>query len=141
MADKKVKNVIKLVIPAGGAKPTPPVGSTLGPQGINLMQFCKDFNDQTAKMTGSIPCVVTIYEDRSFTFELKTPAVSELVKQAINIQVGSAEPNRKKVGSITMAQIRQIAERKQQDTNGFTVDAVMQMVMGTCKSMGVKVSD
>lgn len=138
---KKVKAVIKLVIQAGKANPAPPVGSTLGPQGINLMQFCKDFNDKTNGMTGGVPAVVTVFEDRSFTFELKTPAVSELVKQAINIKTGSGDPLRSKVGVITKAQVRAVAEKKMVDLNCYSVDNAMRMVEGTCRSMGVRVTE
>jgi len=135
---KKVKAQVKLVIKAGAANPAPPVGSTLGPQGINLMQFCKDFNEKTNTMTGGVPCVVTIYEDRSFDFILKTPAVSELVKQALNITSGSADPMRKKVATITKAQIMAIAEKKMVDLNCYSIENAMLQVEGTCRSMGVK---
>jgi large subunit ribosomal protein L11 len=138
---KKVKALIKLVIQAGKANPAPPVGSTLGPQGINLMQFCKEFNDKTNGMTGGVPAVVSIYEDRSFSFELKTPAVSELVKQAIGITSGSGDPLRNKVGVITKDQVKAIAEKKMTDLNCYTVENAMKMVEGTCRSMGVRVSE
>jgi large subunit ribosomal protein L11 len=139
MSAKKVKIVIKLVIKAGAANPAPPIGSALGPQGINLMQFCKDFNAQTATMTGSIPCVVTVFEDRSFDFVLKTPAVSELIKQTLNIQSGSKDPTRIKVGTLTQDQLKTIATRKMEDLNAFSVEAAMNMVSGTARSMGVKI--
>ena len=139
MADKKVTAEVKLVIGAGQAKPVPPVGSTLGPYGLNLMQFCKEFNDSTNGMTGSVPCVVTIYEDRSFSFILKTPAVSELVKQAINIPKGSADALRVKAGEITKAQVLEIATKKMPDLNCYTPEQASKMVEGTCRSMGVKV--
>jgi large subunit ribosomal protein L11 len=141
MADKKINAEIKLVIGAGQAKPVPPVGSTLGPYGINLMQFCKEYNDTTNGMTGSIPCVVTIYEDRSFSFILKTPAVSELVKQSIKIQKGSGDALRQKVGTITKAQLAEIAERKMPDLNCYSIEQAVKMVEGTCRSMGVRVVD
>lgn len=137
---KKIKTIIKLVIGAGKANPAPPIGSALGPQGVNLMQFCKDFNAQTATMTGSIPCVVTVYEDRTFEFELKTPAVSELIKQALNIQSGSKDPTRIKVGTLTQDQLRAIAEKKMVDLNCYKVEQAMRMVQGTARSMGVKVA-
>jgi large subunit ribosomal protein L11 len=137
---KKIKAQIKLVIQAGKANPTPPVGSTLGPTGINLMQFCKEFNEKTATMNGGVPCVVTVYEDRTYEFVLKTPAVSELVKQAIGITSGSADPLKKKVGSITKAQITAIAEKKMVDLNCYKVDQAEKMVEGTCRSMGVKIA-
>ena len=139
MADKKVKAQVKLVIQAGKANPAPPVGSTLGPYGLNLMQFCKDFNEKTATMTGGVPAVVTIYEDRSFDFFLKTAAVSELVKQSIKIPKGAADPLRGKVGKITKDQIREIAEKKMVDLNCYTVEQAMKMVEGTCRSMGVTI--
>ena len=138
MAAKKIKAVIKLVIGAGNARPVPPVGSTLGPQGINLMQFCKDFNNQTASMTGSVPVVVTIYDDRSFEYVLKTPAVSELIKQALKISLGSKDAGKVKVGTLTMDQVREIATRKMEDLNCYSVERAIPMVLGTAKSMGVK---
>lgn len=140
MPAKKIKDIVKLVIKAGDAKPVPPVGSTLGPKGINLMQFCKDFNAKTATMSGSVPCVVTIYDDRSFEFELKTPAVSELIKQALNIQSGSKDTGKTKVGTLTDEQLHTIAEKKLVDLNCYTVEQAMQMVKGTARSMGVKTS-
>jgi large subunit ribosomal protein L11 len=138
---KKIKAVVKLVIQAGKANPSPPVGSTLGPQGINLMQFCKDFNAQTATTTGVVPVVVTIYEDRTFEFVLKTPPVSELIKQAIGIQSGSKDALRVKVGSITKAQILVIANKKMVDLNCYDEEKAAKMVIGTSRSMGVKVVD
>jgi large subunit ribosomal protein L11 len=140
MADKKVKQEMKLVIKAGGASPVPPVGSTLGPTGINLMQFCKDFNDKTSTMSGNIPVIVTIFEDRSFDFVIKTPAVADLVKQIINLQKGSGQPNRNKVGSITQQQLMEIAEKKMVDLNCYDTESAANMVRGTCKSMGVTIA-
>jgi len=137
---KKIKAQTKLVIKAGAANPAPPVGSTLGPLGINLMQFCKDFNEKTATMTGGIPCVVTVFDDRSFEFILKTPAVSELVKQSIGVTSGSADPLKKKIGTITRAQIKAIAEKKMVDLNCHSTEAAEKMVEGTCRSMGVKIA-
>lgn len=139
MADKKVKVQLKLVIQAGKANPAPPVGSALGPQGINLMQFCKDFNDQTKNLSGAVPVVVTVFEDRSFDFVIKTAAVSELIKQALNLQGGSGTPNKKKVGTLTQAQLREIAEKKMTDLNCYDVEQAMKMVEGTARSMGVTV--
>jgi large subunit ribosomal protein L11 len=139
MADKKIKASVKLVIQAGQAKAVPPVGSTLGPYGINLMQFCKDFNDKTATMTGGVPCVVTIFDDRTFEFILKTPAVSELVKQAIGVPSGSGDPLRKKIGKLSFEQCKKIAEMKMVDLNCYDVEKAMKMVEGTCRSMGVQV--
>lgn len=141
MANKKIKAVVKLVITAGKAQAGPPVGSTLGPLGINLMQFVKDFNNQTANMTGGVPALITVYDDRSFEFILKTPAVSELIKQAIDIKSGASDQVRKKVGKITKAQIRTIAERKMEDLNCYDVEQAMKMIMGTCRSMGVTVEE
>jgi large subunit ribosomal protein L11 len=141
MADKVIKAQVKLAIQAGKANPAPPVGSTLGPQGINLMQFCKEFNDKTSSMQGGIPVVVTIYSDRSFEFVIKTQAVADLVKQAINITVGAKDPLRQKVGKITRDQVRAIAEKKMVDLNAFSIEGAMKMVEGTCKSMGVTVID
>lgn len=140
MPAKKIKDIVKLVIKAGDAKPVPPVGSTLGPKGINLMQFCKDFNAKTSTMSGSVPCVVTIFDDRSFEFELKTPAVSELIKQALNIQSGSKDTGKTKVGTLTDEQLHTIAAKKLVDLNCYTVEQAMQMVKGTARSMGVKTS-
>jgi large subunit ribosomal protein L11 len=139
MADKKVKTVIKMVIQAGNAQPKPPVGSTLGPTGVNLMQFCKEFNDRTATMVGLVPVVVTIFEDRSFEFITKTAPVSELIKQAVGITSGSSDALRKKVASISKAKIREIAEKKMVDLNCYTVESAEKQVIGTCRSMGVSI--
>jgi large subunit ribosomal protein L11 len=141
MAEKIIKAQVKLAIGAGKANPAPPVGSTLGPQGINLMQFCKEFNEKTSSMTGAIPVVVTVYSDRSFEFVIKTQAVADLVKQAIGIKSGSKDPLRIKVGKITKAQVQAVAEKKMVDLNAFDLDGAMKMVEGTCKSMGVTVID
>ncbi|MEM1312130.1 MAG: 50S ribosomal protein L11 [Patescibacteria group bacterium] len=138
---KKVKSQIKLVIQAGKANPTPPVGSTLGPTGINLMQFCQEFNKLTGTMNGSIPCDVTVFEDRTYEFVLRTPAVSELVKQSIGITSGSSDQLKKKVGTITKPQITAIADKKMVDLNCYTVEQAEKMVIGTCRSMGVKVEN
>ena len=140
-AQKKIKAVVKLVVQAGKANPAPPIGSTLGPQGNNLMQFCKDFNAQTATMTGVVPVVVTIFEDRTFEFILKTPPVSELIKQAIGVQSGSKDTLRIKIGTITKVQIKAIATKKMVDLNCYDVDKASQMVIGTARSMGVRVID
>jgi len=138
MADKKIKQEIKMVIQAGKAVAGPPVGSTLGPTGINLMQFVKDFNDATSSMTGAVPVIITIYDDRSFTFVLKTAPVSELIKQALKLQSGSGDPLRKKVGKLSHAQVLEIAEKKMEDLNCYTVDQAARMVEGTARSMGVQ---
>lgn len=141
MAVKKIKAQVKMLIQAGKANPAPPVGSTLGPQGINLMMFCKDFNDKTSSMVGAVPVVVTIYDDRSFEFILKTPPVAELIKQAVNIQKGAAAPNKQKVGSLTKAQVTEIATKKLPDLNCFKVESAEKMVIGTAKNMGVLIVD
>lgn len=139
---KKVTGQVKLQIPAGKATPAPPVGTALGPQGVNIMEFCKAFNAKTsAKDQGGliIPVVITIYADRSFTFITKTPPVAILVKRAVNLAKGSAEPNKNKVGKITAQQIEEIAKIKMPDLNCFTVDAAIEQVKGACRSMGVEV--
>ena len=142
MAEKKVKAIVKLQLPAAKATPGAPVGSTLGPHGINLPGFTKEFNDKTADKAGLIiPVVVTIYEDRSFTFVLKTPPAAVLIKKAIALEKGSAVPNKTKVGKITKAQIREIAETKMQDLNAATVESAMTMIAGAERSMGVEVVD
>lgn len=142
MAEKKVKAIVKLQLPAAKATPGPPVGSTLGPHGINLPGFTKEFNDKTADKAGLIiPVVVTIYEDRSFTFVLKTPPAAVLIKKAIGLDKGSAAPNKTKVGKITKAQIKEIAQTKMQDLNASSVESAMSMIAGAARSMGVEVVD
>lgn len=137
---KKVKAILKLNLPAGSANPAPPVGPALGQHGVNIMEFITQYNAKTAEMRGQvIPALVTIFEDRSFKFELKTPPVSALIKQAINLKSGSGEPNKKKVGTLTQEQVRTIAEKKMADMNANDVDAAMKMVAGTAKSMGVNI--
>jgi large subunit ribosomal protein L11 len=139
---KKVTGEVKLQIPAGKATPAPPVGTALGPQGVNIMEFCKAFNAKTSGKDQEgliIPVVITIYSDRSFTFITKTPPVAILVKRAVNIAKGSAEPNKTKVGKITLKQVEEIAKIKLPDLNSFTVEAAMEQVKGACKSMGVDV--
>ena len=139
---KKVKAVVKLQLEAGKATPGPPVGSSLGPHGINIAGFVKEFNDKTASQAGFIiPVVITIYEDRSFTFEMKTPPAAILIKKAIGLDKGSAKPNKQKVGQITKAQIRQIAETKMPDLNCTSIESAMSMVAGAARSMGVTVVD
>ena len=139
---KKVAAMVKLQLPAGKATPGPPVGSTLGPHGINLPGFTKEFNDRTASQAGFIiPVVVTIYEDRSFTFVLKTPPAAVLIKKAIGLDKGSAKPNKQKVGKITKEQIRKIAEQKMPDLNAENIDSAMSMIAGAARSMGVEVVD
>jgi large subunit ribosomal protein L11 len=139
MAEKKIKSQVKMLIQAGKANPAPPVGSTLGPLGINLMMFCKDFNDRTGSMMGAIPVVVSVYDDRSFTFILKTPPVAELIKQALKVEKGAATPNKTKIGTLTMSQITEIATKKMPDLNCFEIKSAESMVIGTAKNMGVLV--
>lgn len=142
MAAKKVAAVVKLQLPAGKATPGPPVGSSLGPHGINIAGFTKEFNDKTASQAGLIiPVVITIYADRSFTFVLKTPPAAVLIKKAIGLDKGSAAPNKTKVGKITREQIRQIAETKMPDLNCTSVESAMSMIEGAARSMGVTVVD
>lgn len=142
MAEKKVAAVVKLQLDAGKATPGPPVGSTLGPHGINLGAFTKEFNEKTASQAGlKIPVVVTIYADRSFSFVLKTPPAAILIMKALGLEKGSAVPNKTKVGKITREQIRQIAETKMPDLNCTSIESAMSMVAGAARSMGVTVVD
>ena len=137
---KKVLTQIKLQATGGQASPAPPVGPALGQHGINIMEFCKSFNAQTQGDAGTtIPVVITVYEDRSFTFVTKTPPAAVLIKQAINLEKGSGEPHRVKVGTITKAQIRDIAERKLDDLNANDLDQASKIIAGTARSMGVDV--
>ncbi len=137
---KKVLTTIKLQAVGGQASPAPPVGPALGQHGINIMEFCKAFNAQTQSDAGTtIPVVITVYEDRSFTFVTKTPPAAVLIKQAINLDKGSGEPHRLKVGSITQAQLRSIAERKFEDLNANDLDQASKIIAGTARSMGVDV--
>ena len=137
---KKVQAMVKLQIAAGKATPAPPVGTALGPQGINIMDFCKNFNAKTAKDEGLIiPVVVTIYADRSYTFITKTPPASILLKRAANIAKGSAEPNKNKVGTVTTKQVEEIARLKLQDLNCDSIESAMKTVAGTARSMGLDV--
>jgi large subunit ribosomal protein L11 len=140
---KKVTGQVKLQIPAGKATPAPPVGTALGPQGVNIMEFCKAFNAKTSAKDQEgliIPVVITIYSDRSFTFITKTPPVAVLVKRAVNLAKGSAEPNKNKVGKITQAQIEEIAKLKMPDLNCFSLEAAVAQVKGACRSMGVDIA-
>jgi len=140
---KKVTAQVKLQIPAGKATPAPPVGTALGPQGVNIMEFCKAYNAKTSAKEQEgliIPVVITIYSDRSFTFITKTPPVAVLVKRACNLAKGSAEPNKNKVGKITMKQVEEIAKIKMPDLNCFTLEAAVKCVKGTAVSMGVDVA-
>ncbi len=142
MAEKKITAVVKLQLEAGKATPGPPVGSSLGPHGINIAGFTKEFNEKTASQAGFvIPVVVTIYADRSFSFVLKTPPAAVLIKKAIGLDKGSSVPNKTKVGKITKEQIRQIAEQKMPDLNCTSVESAMSMIAGAARSMGVTVVD
>ena len=137
---KKVLTLIKLQIPGGQANPAPPVGPALGQHGVNIMEFCKAFNAQTAQENGRItPVEITVYEDRSFTFITKTPPAAVLIKEALRLEKGSGEPNREKVGRLTRAQVRQIAETKMPDLNARDVEQAMKVIAGTARSMGVEV--
>lgn len=139
---KKVTGFVKLQIPAGRANPAPPVGTALGPQGINIMAFCKEFNSRTQSQDGLIlPVEVTIYADKSFTFVLKTPPAAILIKKELGIEKGSGQPNRVKVGTLTKAQVRKIAETKLPDLNTESIESAMAMVAGAARSMGVEVQD
>jgi large subunit ribosomal protein L11 len=139
---KKVIGTVRLQIPAGQANPAPPVGPALGSQGVNIMAFCKDFNAKTADKAGLvIPVVITVYGDRSFTFIMKSPPASALLKRAAGLAKGSGVPNREKVGKVTRAQVREIAKLKQQDLNASSEEAAMRMVEGTARSMGVDVTE
>ena len=137
---KKVSSIVKIQIPAGKATPAPPIGSVLGPKGINIAGFVKEFNDKTASQAGMIiPCIITIYEDRSFTFVLKTPPAAVLIRKEAGIEKGSGKPNKDKVAKLTKSQIRKIAEMKMPDLNASSIEAAMSMVAGTARSMGVQV--
>lgn len=139
---KKIAAVIKLALNAGKANPAPPVGPALGQHGVNIMMFCKEYNARTADQTGLvIPVEISVYEDRSFTFILKTPPASVLIQKAAGIERGSAEPNRQKVGKITRSQLEEIAQTKMPDLNANDIDAAMRVVAGTARNMGVTVVD
>ncbi len=140
VSKKKVRAVLKLELQAGRATPAPPVGTALGPHGINIMEFTKTYNERTAAQAGDVvPALITIFEDRSFSFVLKTPPAVNLLKRAAGIEKGSAKPNREKVGRITRQQLRQIVETKRKDLNAFEPDAAMKMIEGTARSMGLEV--
>ena len=142
MAEKEVVNVIKLQIEAGKATPAPPVGPALGSSGVNIMQFVKEFNDRTANQPGmTIPVVISVYKDKTFSFITKVPPVSVLIKKAIGLKRGSGKPNKEKVAKITKDQVKAIAEQKMEDLNAASVEAAMSMVAGTARSMGVVVVD
>ncbi|WP_333655143.1 50S ribosomal protein L11 [Dissulfurispira sp.] len=142
MAKKEVVAQVKIVIPAGKANPAPPVGPALGPHGINIMEFCKQFNAQTQNMGDTLlPVVLSIYNDRSFTFILKTPPASELIKKAAGVVKGSGVPNKDKVGTITAAQVEEIAKTKLPDLNTTSLESAVNIIKGTARSMGVEVRD
>ena len=142
MAKKEITAQVKLVIPAGKANPAPPVGPALGPHGINIMEFCKQFNAQTQKMGETlIPAVLSIYNDRSFTFVLKTPPASELIKKAAGIVKGSGVPNKDKVGALTNAQVEEIAKTKLPDLNTTSLESATRIIKGTARSMGVDIKE
>ncbi|MEW6059507.1 MAG: 50S ribosomal protein L11 [Actinomycetota bacterium] len=141
MAKKKVLSVVKLQIHAGQATPAPPVGTALGQHGVNIMEFCRQYNERTQQLAGQvIPVELTIYEDRSFTFVTKQPPAAELIKQAAGLEKGSGEPNRTKVARLTQDQVRRIAEQKMADLNANDIDSAMQIIAGTARSMGVEVT-
>ena len=138
---RKVSQILKLQIPAGQATPAPPIGPALGQAGVNIMEFCKQYNAETQAQTGTIvPVEITVYEDRSFTFVTKTPPAAVLLKQRAGLDKGSAEPNRSKVGRVTREQVREIAEIKMPDLNANDVEAAMKIVEGTARSMGITVA-
>jgi large subunit ribosomal protein L11 len=139
---KQIKAVVKIQIPAGKATPAPPIGPALAQHGLNIAEFCKNFNDATKEKMGyTIPAEVTIFVDRSYTFILKTPLAAELLKKAAGIEKGSGEPNKKKVGKVTKAQVREIAEKKLEDLNTKDIEQAMKIIAGTAKNMGIEVKD
>ncbi len=139
---KKIKAIVKIQIQAGKANPAPPVGTALGPHGVNLMQFCKDYNARTSTMVGQIvPAEITVFQDGSFTFVLKTSPAADLLKKAAGVKSGSAIPNRDKSGSISRQQLREIAEIKMKDLNARDVDAAMNIIAGTARSMGITITE
>ncbi len=140
MSKKKVKTIIKLQLQAGKATPAPPVGTALGPHGLNIMEFCKAYNERTANMSGVIPAQITVFEDRTFSFITKTPPASELLKKAAGVEKGSGNPNRDKVGSLSKAQVREIAEVKQADLNAHDLEHATRIIEGTARSMGLNVN-
>jgi large subunit ribosomal protein L11 len=139
---KKIVAVVKLQCPAGAANPAPPVGTALGPQGVNIMEFCKQFNARTQSQAGMvIPVIVTIYQDRTFTFITKTPPAANLLLKEAGVEKGSGQPNRNKVGKVTRAQLKKIAELKMSDLNATEMESAMRMIAGTARSMGLEVAD
>lgn len=139
---KKIKAIVKIQIPAGKATPAPPIGPALAQHGLNIAEFCKKFNDATKEKAGyTIPAEVTIFVDRSYTFILKTPLAAELLKKAAGIEKGSGEPNKKKVGKVTRAQLKEIAEKKLEDLNTKDIEQAMKIIAGTAKNMGIEIKD
>lgn len=139
---KKIKAIVTLQLPAGKANPAPPVGPALGQHGINIMAFCKEYNARTANEVGNVvPAQVTIYQDNSFTFILKTAPAADMLRKAANVSKGSGVPNRQMVGQVTRAQVRQIAETKMRDLNAIDIEGAMQMIEGTARSMGISIVD
>ena len=137
---KKIKAIVKVQIPAGKATAAPPVGTALGPHGINMGQFIKEYNEKTASLAGTVvPAVVTIFEDRSFSFVTKSPPAADLIRKEAGVEKGSGKPNKEKIGKITKAQVKKIAETKMNDLNATSVEAAMRMVEGTARSMGVEI--
>lgn len=140
MAEKKITHVVKLQIQAGKANPAPPVGPALGPTGINIMQFCKDFNEKTAKDAGTIfPVILTVYADKSFDYVLKTPPAAVLLKQAAKLDKASGKPHKDKVGKVTVSQVEEIAKLKMKDLNASSLESAVSMIKGTARSMGIEV--
>ena len=140
MSKKKVRVILKIELQAGKATPAPPVGTALGPHGINIMEFTKAYNERTAQRAGDVvPALITIFEDRSFSFVLKTPPAVQLLKRAAGVDKGSSKPNKEKIGRVTRQQVRQIVEVKRKDLNAFDTEAAMKMVEGTARSMGLEV--
>jgi large subunit ribosomal protein L11 len=139
---KKVQAIIKLQIPAGKANPAPPVGSALGQHGVNIMQFCKEYNDRTSSQAGSIiPAEITVYEDRSFTFVTKMPPAADLIKKALDLEKGASDTGREKVGALTRKQLREIAEVKAKDLNSTSIEGAEKIIAGTARSMGIEVEE
>ena len=139
---KHIKTVIKLQIPAGQANPAPPIGPALGQHGLNIAEFCSKFNEATKEQVGDIiPVEITVFEDRTYTFKLKTPPASDLLRKAAGIEKGSGEPHKIKVGKVTREQIRQIAQRKMPDLNANSIEAAMKIIEGTARSMGIKIEE
>ena len=138
---KRVKTIVKLQLPAGKATPAPPVGTGLGPHAVNIMQFVKEYNERTASQAGQVvPVEITIYEDRTFSFITKTPPAADLIKKAVGLELGSADPKKIKVGSISMSKVREIAEIKMKDLNALDIEAAQKIIAGTARSMGVEVT-